>query len=372
MDDAASSETVSFRTRATILQGEIHVPSQLSADIQPEELKAVLAHYDLGKIRSLDRQNKGSRRSPKIVVTSDRGKFLLKRRAKGRDHPMKVAYAHSVQRYLADHDFPIAPLITTRDDDDTMVILNERIYELFEYLPGSLFDRSVEATQDAGRVLGQFHELLSRFESDWEPSRRGFHDSNPVRSSLNGIPSSIGKNDSVAGKETELLGTVSSLYDSYELAAEVVNDAGFYEWPSQLVHADWHPGNMLFNQGSVEAVIDYDSLRLLPPVTDLANGVLQFSIIGGSPDPREWPAQLDEDRLRAFLQGYEEEGVVTPEQLKVMPWLMIEALVAEAVTPIAATGSFGRIEGFRFMQMICRKVRWLEHNGKRLTSVSRV
>jgi len=347
------------------------VPSQFRADLTPQELNAVLKHYALGSIRRADKQVKGSRRSPKVVLETDGGRFLLKRRARGRDHPMKVAFAHSVQQYLAEQGFPLPRLVTAKDED-TMVIINERIYELFEFAEGETFDRSLEATFDAGRVLGLFHQLLEGFESDWEPSRRGYHDSGRVRNSLNEVPAGIGKHDSVAGKETELLGTGTALYDSYEGAAERVNEAKFHRWPVQLVHADWHPGNMLFTEGSVEAVIDYDSLRLMPTVTDVANGSLQFSIISGSSDPRQWPPELDEDRLQEFLEGYEEENSVPPEQMQVFPWLMIEALIAEAVTPIAATGMFGHVEGFRFMQMITRKVRWLEQNAARLLKLAGV
>src|SRR5690606_23064730 len=202
-----------------------------------------------------------------------------------------------------------------------------------------------------------------------EPSRRGYHDSSCVRGNLNGIPAIIGKDDSVIGRESELLATVSGLYDLYEQAADRVSEAGFHDWPAQIVHADWHPGNMLFGGGRVIAVIDYDSFRLLPVVTDLANGALQFSIIGGPLDPRSWPAELDENRLFGFLHGYDQEGGLPAEQLRLLPWLMIEALIAEAVVPIAATGSFGRLEGFRFLQMISRKARWLQHNGERLMSV---
>jgi hypothetical protein len=55
--------------------------------------------------------------------------------------------------------------------------------------------------------------------------------------------------------------------------------------------------------------------------------------------------------------------------MRILSALMIQALISEAVMPIAATGSFGRLEGFRFLQMICRKVRWLEQNGERLVAV---
>ncbi len=285
---------------------------------------------------------------------------------------MKVAFAHGVQQFLAEQDFPLPHLVPVRDGDDTMVIINGQIYEMFEYVPGLPYDRSLDATFDAGRVLGLFHQLVRNYESDWEPSRRGYHDANIVRENLNGIPAGIGKDDSVVGKESELLTTVSMLYDAYETVAERVNEAGFYEWPHQIAHSDWHPGNMLFLDGCVEAVIDYDSLHLLPPVTDLANGALQFSIIGGPEDPRQWPAELDEERLRRFLLGYDQECTTSPDQMRLLPTLMIEALIAEAVAPIAATGSFGRIEGFRFLKMICRKVRWLERNGARLTTVPQV
>lgn len=342
---------------------------RLRAEFESQEMAAVLARYDLGVIRQIDRQFKGSRRSPKAILTTDRGRFLLKRRARGRDHPMKVAFAHGVQQSLGVQGFPVPQLIPTRDGDDTMVIINGQIYELFAYVPGLPYDRSPIATFDAGRVLGLFHRLLRQYESDWEPSRRGYHDANIVRNNLNGIPASVGKDDSVVGKETELLGTISALYDAYEEAAERANEAGFHEWPHQIVHSDWHPGNMLFLDGRVTAVIDYDSLHLLPPATDIANGALQFSIIGGPEDPRQWPAELDEERLRRFLVGYDAECTTSPEQMRLLPTLMIEALIAEAVAPIAATGSFGRIEGFRFMQMICRKVRWLQQNGDRLMTV---
>ena len=345
------------------------MPSRLRADFQPEELSAVLACYDLGKVQRIDRQLKGSRRSPKVIITSDRGRFLLKRRARGRDHPVKVAYAHSVQRFLADQGFPLARLVPLKAGQDTMAVLADHIYELFEYVPGLPYDTSLEATFDGGRVLGLFHSLLQAYDTDWEPSRRGYHDANAVRSNLNGIPASVGKDDSVVGRESELLSTVGRLFDAYEDAAERVNEAGFDDWPVQVIHADWHPGNMLFLDGRVSAVIDYDSLHLLPAIMDVANGALQFSILGGPVDPRHWPPELDEDRFRRFLLGYEQEHVIASEQARVMPSLMIEALIAEAVMPIAATGSFGRMEGFRFLQMINRKVRWMQQNGERLLTM---
>ena len=64
-------------------------------------------------------------------------------------------------------------------------------------------------------------------------------------------------------------------------------------------------------------------------------------------------------RLRGFLSGYDSANVISKAELKVIPYLMCEAMIAEAVLPIAATGKFGRLDGFPFLQMIENKVNWI-------------
>src|SRR5205823_13771374 len=94
----------------------------------------------------------------------------------------------------------------------------------------------------------------------------------------------------------ELVPLLASLLESYDKAAQMVESLGLGRWPRQIVHADWHPGNMLYRDNHVVAVIDYDSARLLPRIIDIANGALQFSIIGGDDDIGKWPEYVDESR----------------------------------------------------------------------------
>ncbi len=159
------------------------------------------------------------------------------------------------------------------------------------------------------------------------------------------------------------------LLDSYQQAAEAAEKRGVDTWPRQIVHADWHPGNMLFRENHVVAVIDYDSARQLQRIIDVANGALQFSIIGGDEDVAKWPDSVDESRFKRFVRGYDEAMLLSEAEVRVMPWLMAEALIAEAVLPIAITGQFGKMEGLKFLQMIQRKVYWLTHQNERLISL---
>ena len=148
----------------------------------------------------------------------------------------------------------------------------------------------------------------------------------------------------------------------YNESSVCVNELGFDSWQHQVVHGDWHPGNMLFSKHKLAAVLDFDSVRIAPPLTDLANGMLQFSIIGGRPNPADWPDYFDQDKLVQFLNGY--RGVIKLDKNKLdsLLDLMIETMIAEAVLPIAETGFFANLSGLDFLKMIRRKTEWIDKN----------
>ena len=157
----------------------------------------------------------------------------------------------------------------------------------------------------------------------------------------------------------------------YNNSSTRVNELGFDSWTEQIVHGDWHPGNMLFSDGTVNAVLDFDSVKISPPVTDLANGMLQFSIIGDRPNPTDWPDYLDQAKLFQFLNGYREAIRLDDNKFHALPDLMIETMIAEAVLPVAATGFFGHLSGADFLKMIQRKSDWIEKNRKKLAKAMR-
>lgn len=330
-----------------------------------EELAIIMSHFDIGVIDSIVEFPRGSRKAPKLLVVSEQGKFLLKRRAKGKDDPFKVAFAHALQLFLASKQFPLPHLIGTRKDNNSMLQWRGSVYELFEYIPGQPYPQTLEATSDAGRVLALYHKLLLDFKSEWQPTSGSYHLAPSVEQGLRTIPQALG-----ITPEHELYGTLKYLHESYRYAAQRVEELGLEKWPKQIVHADWHPGNMLFRENHVVAVIDYDAARLLSRIIDAANGALQFSIIGGDEDVAKWPEYIDESRFKRFLYGYDEVMLLSAVEVKAIPWLMIEALVAEAVFPIAATGTFGRMDGTAFLNMVQRKVYWITRNVERLIGLA--
>jgi Ser/Thr protein kinase RdoA (MazF antagonist) len=338
--------------------------------LSTEELVIVMSNYDIGAISAVKEFPRGSRRAPKLLITSEKGEFLLKRRARGKDDPFKVAFSHALQFYLASRQFPLPHLIGTRKDNNSMLQHNNAVYELFEFIRGSSYDNSLEATFDAGKTLALYHKLLRQYTPEFEPPVGSYHRSKAIQSSLQQLPNTLDDPERVTpAPEDKVDATTRFLRESYYQAADKVEASGLLQWPAQIVHCDWHPGNMLFRHRKVVAVIDYDAARLQQRVIDVANGALQFSILASGEDPGQWPDFLDETRFKRFIRGYDEVDPVSVAELQVTPWLMVEAMVAESVLPIAATGSFGRLEGYGFLQMIERKVRWVQANAEQLIGV---
>ena len=375
-----------------------------------EELALVLSRYDLGPLDSVLEYPHGSRKAPKLllqqfVVSDDNTdaevddeaeleralaatapdsgldlaapegesephggpsrRWLLKRRARSRGGDPRVAFCHAVQRHLAAHRFPIAPLVLNREDD-TVTAVGPHRYELFEFIHGNTYDQSLAATSQSGRMLAVFHQLMKHFgyeAAGFDPPTNGYHRAAVVAQSFLRLPSTVQQTD--ADVDRIALGKRSQfLQESYLAAADAADAAGLASWPTQVVHADWHPGNTLFMGQRVTAIIDFDSARVQARALDVANAALQFSIIGGGDDPTQWPAYLDENRFKRFIRGYDAvpNAVLSRAELRILPHLMIEALIAESVIPIALSGKFGRTPGAPFLTMIERKVRWLQEH----------
>ena len=332
------------------------------AHFSPEELVRVLSHYDIGVVHKAQAVSAGNRLTPKMAVVSEKGKFFLKRRPGGKDDLSCVAFAHAVQDHLAQAGYPATSLVRTRDENGTFLQIDHHIYEMFEFVSGNRYNGSAEATLDAGRQLAALHKQLVDFASEPKPPRASFHDSAAVRSHLK----TLGSNR-LAGPDKQMQAAAEGLMSMYNNSSSLVNQRGFDSWDEQVIHGDWHPGNMLFAGDRIAAVLDFDSVRIAPPITDLANAMLQFSIVGGRPNPAEWPDYFDEHKLIEVLTGYREVVELDKHKLDSLLDLMIETMIAEAVLPVAATGFFGNLSGLDFLKMILRKTKWLETNEEKLT-----
>jgi Ser/Thr protein kinase RdoA (MazF antagonist) len=341
----------------------------IAEEIEGQDLVIVLSRFDIGAIEKIMDYRKGSRRAAKLIVVTVKGKYLLKRRACGRDGRTQVDFAHAVQRRLAEHRFPVAGLIETIDGE-TLVEHEGRIYELFTFIRGKRFDKSNPAAAESGRVLAHFHDILREFPNEPEV-KHSFHLSLSFVQKMEGALESLSKQESPEQLEG-IEETISFLQSQYETAYKKVASVDFSSLPTSIVHSDWHPGNMLYKDGEIIAVIDFDSLRVSPRITDIANGALQFSMRMGEAEHIDaWPDSFRGHTIQSLVQSYDQftKLPLMASERSIIPALMVEALTVECFLPILKSGTFGRIRGSSFLRMAERKLRWLEPREQRVIDV---
>ncbi len=309
----------------------------------PEELSAVLGHYELGAVTTARELIGGGAGSPKAYVECARGRFVLKRRAPGRDNPFRVAYAHEIMLWLRARGFDAAPaLIGTRDENNSMLQLEGRVYELFAFVEGRAFGRTVEQARAAGAALARVHALLDGFVP---------RQPDPVeRPDVVTIIQRAAEAVHAAALGRELEGLV------LEAPADDGGRPG-------LVHGDWHPGNLLFRDGAVVGVFDFDSARRAPRADDVAQGLVQFTMKRAGASPDDWPDEPDVDLATTFLAGYSGDGArgtLSPAQA---PARMVRTLAAEWAEAAAGGLLGGPEQATRLLAAVVRKARWLREHA---------
>ena len=350
------SEATTQRART-----ETGTPEGASTSLVPPEaeLAIALSHYDLGVIEMVRRVPLGDPSSVKHVLRCAHGVFLVKRRRETRKELERVRFTQRVHAHLASADFPAPALVGSQRSGKPLVAVGERLYELVRWAPGERYAQSAGQTQGAGAALALCHRALATMGDPGSVARTpGPHASPTVVGQLASIESSL------AGAAE----TARELATLYSMATHKADEAGLRSWPEQVIHADWHPGNLHFSGQAVSAVVDFDSARMGPRALDIAQGALQFSLTRGGPDPSDWPDGLDRDRFVHFCRGYESQlaDPLSSAEVGALPWLMIESLVGEASGPIAASGRFAGIDGGTFLAMIGRKARWIRDHGDAL------
>ena len=339
-------------------------------EIKGQDLAIVLSRFDIGTIDRILDYRGGSRKSPKLIVNTSLGRFLLKRRALGKDALEQVVIAHGVQEQLASHRFPVAGLIHTIDGE-TIVEHEGRVYELFKYIRGSRFDKSNPKAAESGRVLAHFHDLLRTHPKGPSMNRRTYHIGSRVFEVLDDLKAILKVHENFA----QLCGldqTIEYLSNAYKQAYEAVEQVEFSSLPQCVVHGDWHPGNMLYKDDEIIAVIDFDSIRHSPRITDIANGALQFSMRMGKLEKIEsWGDGFRGRTIRSMVQSYNQftQHPLLASELAIVPHLMIEALIVESIVPIQQHGKFGTILGSSFLKMVEQKVKWITPRIDRVIEV---
>lgn len=262
-------------------------------------------------------------RSGNLVVTTSRGKVMLKRYKASLALPA-ILHEHSILDYLATTDFP-APRLLHTPSGETFVQRQGRVYALSVFLDGYMHYSNYLLPPwqrrafvfAAGEMLAILHERLRGFKPQGH-NPNGFKSPTADRwrplewytEKLAYCVEHARKTNKTVDRapagSAALLERGAWMYDVLCQLDQALEAAD----PLRLIiHGDYGPNNLLFKTGAPPVVLDFEIARLDWRLTDLARSVSRFAFNRFG---------FDGTTMKCFLSAYTALHPVTADELHLM------------------------------------------------------
>jgi homoserine kinase type II len=272
----------------------------------------LLRRYRLGSPLSLEPAT-GGMLNQNLIASTAGGAFFLKGYRYA--DPAPVAREHRVIAFAASRGVPVAPPLEA-PGGATFLRVGGRLWAVFRLIP----DRQLTAAQltvphaaEMGRTLGRIHAALAQFpplEAARYPGRL-LWDSDRAAQEMRAYEAAISAFPALTPFDQHAL--ASFAYRRTILASGVPSPAAFAALPAQMLHGDFHEGNLFFGPSArVTAVIDWELAAVGPRALEIIR-TLDVALRATGDD------RAAEARLRAFLHAYTAEAPLTRDEGQAMP-----------------------------------------------------
>lgn len=281
------------------------------------ELEDILSSYPLGKLVSYKKDNRGTVNTSFIVeiqtnAASDR--FFLRRYKAGIIED-ELVFEHAIIDHLIANGFHlVAGVIKTRDGQSFVKRLSGEapiFYALFEFLEGE--DRytwidpacTLNEIRSAARVLAKFHQAVY----GWTPPGKRLEPK--IAAFLPLLSAQISaclQRPKQTGFDAYLLANEPRVQAHLGGTLRTLLDPVYADLPQLVIHSDFHPGNLKFQDEEVVGLFDFDWSKIDARCFDVALAIVYFF----SSWKEANDGRLDLDGLRAFLQAYQHASLGGP------------------------------------------------------------
>ena len=262
----------------------------------------------------LFRTRDGVHNTNAFVLGDGRKQFFLREHVIGADAD-SLAFEHSLLDHLHQNNFPVAtPLRTVKGH--SYVSTGDRYYVLFDFVPGYIYSQYYLSKQnkyihvrEAGRALGEYHRLIADFRPAGNRLWRDYRD---TVQQLGEFYKSVSTDTLRDDFDRFFLTHFHYLVDTlFEVGDPWVDKRDLRQL---IIHEDYGPYNLIFQHGKISAVLDWMDAHLDWRASDLAFSLSVFACTR--------TARYDRELLRLFLEAYQSNCDIAPQEITHMPDLL--------------------------------------------------
>lgn len=277
-----------------------------------QDLERVLDHYALGQLRTAQRVEKGFV-NDNWALTTDLGRFFLKRRHPDLRHPHVIRAQHNLAQMLKRAGFPV-PMVFPTPSGQTLLIIEGEFYEIQEYVEGEALqpDRPTHLAE-AARVLADYHAQVQGYSAPVLRDLGKIYTPALLQCVMIQLADAWRSDDNPA---------MQSLWQRLHAHIAELSErfAEHGVLPHLIIHGDYYADNLLCEGDRIVGVVDLDKSRWQARLVELAEALIYFA----SPRPGHlkvlvYPGFLQWDLFLQFLNNYTRTVNLCENEVRALP-----------------------------------------------------
>ena len=320
-------------------------------------LLEILGNFEVDKVSSIREIKVGTDSNIKYKVFSSDAEYFLKGIPKNELNFSRKKSSHRFQREARALGLPV-PNLKSSIDGSTVYCRDNFLWELQSWVKGERSEIDEGKAKDIGFLLSKIHEVGREMNGDSFRRIDILESFSRVYSNFNLL-----KENSVLSSE------ISGLLEYHidRLYSEI-KKIDIKTLPFVLAHGDFHRGNVLFLNNSLASVLDFDLVSFQPRINEIANAMLQFSLIKEGVEGEACPARLRGSVIKALAFGYRKEKEVSlrEEEIAGIPSLISYNLLIES---FSLMGKHKYKRGVGLIEAALRLLKWLEPRSEKIISL---
>ncbi|MBN9388930.1 MAG: phosphotransferase [Chloroflexi bacterium] len=245
----------------------------------------------------------------------------------------RLIVLQKIKEKLYKNHFPVV-LPLTALSGQTVLEYQARLVEVEEYIPHGQFEPDWAAYQKLFASMAAFHDFLREsvdIASFVSPAVSNYAPPKVLLEWLGQFEEVVQDREAfeVCYKTRQILLRINPFFE------EKVSNL-----PHQLTHGDWRAGNILFRNGQITGILDFDFLDMRERIFDLAYTLYWMFVTlepGKAPEDLSWPKvgeMLRSYNLASSFKLSKDEIEGLPIELALVPLYWVgEALVAPGLIP---------------------------------------